>query len=580
MLSYARHELRRRLGRTLLTALGLAAGVGMVVGIIGVSQGLNDAQASVLAPLESIGTDILVTRVVGSTSSSLGGSTTNPTPTPTTQANQGPTSQGPGFFGVGPAGPGGATALNREDVDALQKENQNVVTDLSKLGKAGTKFTRDFFLSATLLSFPQAAVDQVAKIDGVAGVSSALTQLATHQTGTVPKIVAELQTGGQTFDVTERPPPLTAEERAKLAQCFQARRGGTGDSTQAPPSGGCALPKRFQEFRFQFTTPLETLRQAVDPPQTDITSTTYTAAGIDASKPRLGLVTPDQLSKGRWIGKTATNEVLLNAAYANKNKLTTGSTLQINGQTYTVVGIVNPTLAGTTADIYFPLTTLQTLAGKEDRVTQVLVKVSDASKVDAVAAAIRKQLPGAEVVTTKSLAAQVTGSLSDARKLADRLGGVLGVIVLTAAFVIAVLLTLGSIAKRVREIGTLRAIGWSRGRVVRQILKETVMIGVIGGIVGIGIGYAAAYAVGALSPSLTATTTGVPNMSSSSLAQFFGSTLPSSVKTATVALDAPVRLGTIGIGVGFAIIGGLIAGAAGGWRASRLSPAEALRSVG
>ena len=34
---YAFHELRRRLGRTILTALGLAAGVGLVIGIIGVS---------------------------------------------------------------------------------------------------------------------------------------------------------------------------------------------------------------------------------------------------------------------------------------------------------------------------------------------------------------------------------------------------------------------------------------------------------------------------------------------------------------------------------------------------------------
>jgi putative ABC transport system permease protein len=154
------------------------------------------------------------------------------------------------------------------------------------------------------------------------------------------------------------------------------------------------------------------------------------------------------------------------------------------------------------------------------------------------------------------------------------------VIVLAAAFVIAVLLTLGSIAKRVREIGTLRAIGWSRGRVVRQVLAETVMIGLLGGIIGVAIGYAAAYAVGALSPSLTATTSGVPNMSSSSLAQFFGSTLPSTVHNATVSLKAPVHMLTLIIGVGFAVVGGLIAGAAGGWRASRLSPAEALRSVG
>ena len=59
------------------------------------------------------------------------------------------------------------------------------------------------------------------------------------------------------------------------------------------------------------------------------------------------------------------------------------------------------------------------------------------------------------MVTTKQLADQVTGSLKDAKRLADRLGGVLAIIVLGAAFVIAVLLTLSSVAKRVREIGTL-----------------------------------------------------------------------------------------------------------------------------
>src|SRR5947208_7131898 len=65
MLGYAGNELRRRMGRTLLTALGLAMGVGLVIGIIGVSQGLDDAQNHVLAPLQSVGTDILVTRVAG-----------------------------------------------------------------------------------------------------------------------------------------------------------------------------------------------------------------------------------------------------------------------------------------------------------------------------------------------------------------------------------------------------------------------------------------------------------------------------------------------------------------------------------
>jgi len=66
---YLLSELRRRWGRTLVTALGLAVGVGLVIGIVGVSQGLEAAQQSVLSPLEAIGGDILVTRVAGSTAS-------------------------------------------------------------------------------------------------------------------------------------------------------------------------------------------------------------------------------------------------------------------------------------------------------------------------------------------------------------------------------------------------------------------------------------------------------------------------------------------------------------------------------
>ena len=49
-------ELRRRWSRTVVTALGLAAGVGLVIGIIGVSNGLTDAQNQVLSPLSSVGT--------------------------------------------------------------------------------------------------------------------------------------------------------------------------------------------------------------------------------------------------------------------------------------------------------------------------------------------------------------------------------------------------------------------------------------------------------------------------------------------------------------------------------------------
>jgi ABC-type antimicrobial peptide transport system permease subunit len=588
--TYIASELRRRLGRTVLTALGLAIGVGLVIAIIGVSQGLDDAQNDVLAPLQSVGTDILVTRVAGATSTT-GTTTTTPTTAPQTQQQQGP---GGGFFRGG--GQGG---VNREDMQALLNENQNVITDLAKLGKPGEQFTRDFFLSATLLSFPQSSVDAISRVGGVASAVGGLVQLANHQTGTVPQIVANIQTGGQTFTQTVRPDPMTDAERAAFQKCLQdkgvtitapgegpppdggagaVQRGGGGPGGPNPAFDDC-LPQRFREFRASFTTPQQTIQQVVDPPSTDIKSESYTAAGVDPAQPQSGLVTAEQLTAGRWIAEDAADEVLLNVAYANTKKLQVGSVIPINGTDYEVVGLVRPTLTGSTADVYFPLATLQKLAGKEGRVTQVLVKADSADNVDAVAAAIRKQLPGAEVVTTKALADQVTGSLKDARSLANRLGGALAVIVLAAAFVIAVLLTLSSIGKRVREIGTLRAIGWSKGRVVRQLLGETMGIGVVGGLLGLGVGALVALGVRTFSPSLSATTAGVPGVGSSSLSQFFGQAA-AVAQTTTVKLSAPLRPSTLVLGVVFALIGGLLAGLIGGWRAARLAPVVALRDLG
>src|SRR4029453_12016557 len=62
--TYAFSELRRRSGRTILTALGLALGVGLVVTVTALSKGLDEAQAEVLKPLTGVGTDMTVTRPI------------------------------------------------------------------------------------------------------------------------------------------------------------------------------------------------------------------------------------------------------------------------------------------------------------------------------------------------------------------------------------------------------------------------------------------------------------------------------------------------------------------------------------
>src|ERR1039458_10156060 len=149
-LSYAWNELRRRIGRTIVTAIGLAAGVGLVMGIIGVSQGLSDAQSKALSPLNSVGTDIIVTRTVAPTLSTS--TTTTTTPSNGFGGGGAGAGAGGGFF----AGRGGST-LNSSDAAALASANSSVITDLAKLGPAGTKFTHDFFVPGTLITFPSQA---------------------------------------------------------------------------------------------------------------------------------------------------------------------------------------------------------------------------------------------------------------------------------------------------------------------------------------------------------------------------------------------------------------------------------------
>jgi ABC-type lipoprotein release transport system permease subunit len=153
--------------------------------------------------------------------------------------------------------------------------------------------------------------------------------------------------------------------------------------------------------------------------------------------------------------------------------------------------------------------------------------------------------------------------------------------VLVAAFGLASILTMSAVTRRVREFGTLKAIGWNSGRIIRQIMGESLVIGVIGGVAGVGVGYGAAAIVQAVAPPLTATA-GAPAAGAGG--QFGGGGLArgasAAAHTVSVHLTAPVTLGVVGLAVLLAIAGGLVAGTFGGWRAVRLRPAAALSRLG
>ena len=552
-LRYLRAELLRRRGRTILTLLGLAIGVGLVIAISSLSRGLDAAQKETLDPLGGIGTDLTVTRAASE-------------------------DQGGGPFGGG-----------RDVVEA----NQAVITDLSKLGKAGTHFVHDFFLPGTQLTFSKTQAQEIAKLDGVAGVSSALTLQAVHQEGKVPKIVAKIQTGGDRIDVNRAIAPPTAAEQAAIQSCLaklgvtitpgQAPRGGGGggglggQQGQGAGPGGVnrdafakCLPARMQRFRATLTTPRETLQQVLDPPQTDITSESYTIGGVELGDPSMGLVTAAQVTNGRYL--RGGREALVSATYAARRSLKVGSKLNLNGTAFTVVGLVDPPLGGQGVDVYLPLAQLQKLSGQKDLVNLVLVRADDGSSVAAVEQKISDTYSQAQVASAKDVAGTISGSLVDASNLSHSLGLALSIVAAAAAFLLAALLSLSSVGKRVRELGTLKALGWTQRRVVRQVAAESLAQGVLGGIAGVALGVAVAFAVGIAGPSLTASST-------SGGGSLLGVEQVARTTSNVVTLSAPIGVTLILLGFGIALLGGLLAGAAGALRAARLRPADALRTV-
>ncbi len=126
-------------------------------------------------------------------------------------------------------------------------------------------------------------------------------------------------------------------------------------------------------------------------------------------------------------------------------------------------------------DVYVPLAQLQKLASQTSLANVVLVRADSGTSVAAVQKEIEQRFPHAQVASSKDVTAQISGSLVDASNLSHRLGITLAILA-AFAFLMAALLTLLSVGKRVRELGTLKALGWTQRMVVRQVVGESFAI--------------------------------------------------------------------------------------------------------
>jgi ABC-type antimicrobial peptide transport system permease subunit len=343
--------------------------------------------------------------------------------------------------------------------------------------------------------------------------------------------------------------------------------------------------------------------------------TTISVDGTDlsGSAAALGPLSNAKLVKGRTLASSdASSDVaLIDSNYATSQKLTVGDTITLAKKSFKIVGIVSQPQSSSPPDVYIPLGVAQSLAtsgGKSLKgdVNTIYVAADSASNITSVSHDISAKLPKATVTNSDDLASQLTGSLSNASSLANNLGKWLAIAVLAAAFLLASLLTMSAVSRRVREFGTLKALGWTSRRVVGQVVGEALVIGLIGGAVGVGLGFLGSSLVSRFTGTLTAAVSPTTGTATPGGARTFtggggfggggggfggaggggGGGFAGRFRAADAAahnvpvhLIAQVTIGTIIVAVVLAVAGGLIAGTFGGWRAARLRPAMALARV-
>jgi putative ABC transport system permease protein len=514
--TYLWRELRRRARQAIFIAVGLALGIGLVITVTAASAGVKNAQSTVLHSLYGVGTDITVTK------------------TPSTSA----------------AGGGGFGFSFRQN------------TGTNSRPAAGSKINDNTLSSdLTLASLSAANVTTISKLDNVAAAAGGLTLTDRTVSGTVPAF----NTGGG----------------GGAGGGSGGAGGGSGGAGGGFTGGGTS----------------------------SFSTNSFTVTGVDIGDGQLGPLSTGTVSSGRTF-TTADNSkdvALVEASYATSEKLKVGSTIAVGNSkgtatNFTVVGIVTEPSGDSPSNVYVPLGVAQSLANLKNDVNTIYVSATSNNNITTLANTIKTAVPGSTVTDENSLASEVTGSLASASSLANSLGKWLAIAVLIAAFLLASLLTMSAVSRRIREFGTLKALGWRSRRVVGQVLGESIAIGIVGGAVGVGLGFLGAALVNHFSGSLSAslgTSTGTATPGGAQRFGGFGgagggattgtggtnpfrggfANASNTANTVAVHLSAPVTITAIVLAVALAVLGGLIAGGFGGWRAARLRPAAALSKV-
>ncbi|MFH0789888.1 MAG: ABC transporter permease [Pseudomonadota bacterium] len=217
--------------------------------------------------------------------------------------------------------------------------------------------------------------------------------------------------------------------------------------------------------------------------------------GIEQNNP----VGPATLSRavtdGRFLeeGKT---EALVEISYARQFNIKVGKTISVANRSYPVVGLVDASRAAkiAVANVYMPLVEAQKLAASSPQIQSVssfdradvnlLFIKADQERIAPLTVALRGIVGKKATIGTPDSFLKLLGSLF---ALSDKFTMAVSLIAVIVAVLIAFKTMAGNIAERAREIGVLKAVGWTNRNVVTQLLWESILQCFLAGLLGLTI---------------------------------------------------------------------------------------------
>ncbi|WP_295721562.1 ABC transporter permease [uncultured Methanobrevibacter sp.] len=206
-----------------------------------------------------------------------------------------------------------------------------------------------------------------------------------------------------------------------------------------------------------------------------------------------GITLADISIKEGRIFKDNANELVIGDIYAEDNDYKIGDTIEVDGEDFEVVGIIETGDQSMASGVFTSISKVGELMDDEDSISNIYVKVDKGADAQEVADRIDEKY-GDDLKTITSIM-----EMEQMAKMLNMLQGSTWAISLLAIFVggLGIINTmLMSVFERTREIGVLKAVGWSNTKILTMIVGESLVITIISAIIGSIIGYLACILLG------------------------------------------------------------------------------------